>query len=121
MVNGPLPSIWTMSSGAPRRAERPRRPRLIQAAAQPDQRDRVRECACPRRTSLPCLLIAKFTVHNEIYGSDMELNDFQHYLYWQNRGWGDPKGELDRDLLLGLALTSIDYSSGRQRPSRRSG
>jgi len=30
-------------------------------------------------------------MHNEVYGSDMVLNDFQHYLYWQNRGWGNPE------------------------------
>lgn len=32
-------------------------------------------------------------VHNEIWGTDMTIEDFQHYLYWQNRGWGTPEGE----------------------------
>jgi hypothetical protein len=31
-------------------------------------------------------------VHNELYGTDMTLDDFQHYLYWQNRCWGTPEG-----------------------------
>ncbi|OXG99951.1 hypothetical protein C370_07378 [Cryptococcus neoformans A1-35-8] len=32
-------------------------------------------------------------VHNELFGTQppLTLDDFQNYLYWMNRGWGNPE------------------------------
>ncbi|CCG81559.1 protein of unknown function [Taphrina deformans PYCC 5710] len=27
--------------------------------------------------------------HNETYGTDFTIDDFEHFQYWRNRGWGD--------------------------------
>ncbi|KAL1738533.1 hypothetical protein HDZ31DRAFT_86155 [Schizophyllum fasciatum] len=34
--------------------------------------------------------------HNEVYGTDMTVDDFLYYYYWKNRYWGSPKETADK-------------------------